>query len=541
MNNDIISLHETSAGIWQAKYRGNYGTYTIKIKMDGNKTESFSCSCPSDYYPCKHIAIIKNAVDNRIAEHKASPKENEITVEELLRNVPHKELIDFIARQAKFNPDFTNKILLEFLHKSNNKQESNYAGILRKALQKVHFDYDDLYEYLDDVIEIDILDEWFAKAKEYISQNRFDEAISICKACIEEYAEWMEEIENDIIEYIDITYQEKPFQLLSEIASKPEININELFQYCITEMRKKKYADSYMYDGFNNLLMELARKENNASEFIALQDTLLQNVTDKSSYEAQKIIERKIEFYRKSNQPETAWQLVSENIQIEGFRKQVVEQKVADKNFTEAKKLIADFLSSRQNNNFHYHRDWNELALSIAQKEKDIPVIRKIAFAFIENYFQAKYYRIYKSSFKADEWEKELETIINHYEKKGKYFSDSVADVFAEEKDAFRLMTYIKNHLSAERMNKYHSHFVGVYPKETLDLFEKAIDTYAEKNTGRNHYEYIVSLFNKIDRLEGGKELVTTMLMRYKNQYKNRRAMTEILSKAAGKRMGVLQ
>lgn len=529
MNSDIISLQETSANNWKAKYRGNYGIYNIKIKIDGKKMTDFSCSCPSDYYPCKHIAIIKNAIDNRIAENKNTPKENAITVEELLIKVPHRELIDFIVRHAKYNPEFTNTILLEFMHKSTVKHENNYALILRNTLKKVHFDYDDLYDYHDDSIEIDILDEWLAKAKEYISQNRYDEAVAICKACIEEYAEWIEEIENDIIEYIDPVYQEKPFELLREIVLNPAINSNELFQYCIKEVSKTKYAGTYMYDGFNNLLMELAGT-GNANEFIALQDTILKNITDKSSYEAGKIIRRKIEFYKKNNQPELACQLVTENIQIESFRKQVVEQKISDKKFSEAKKLIADFLSTRQNNNFHYHSDWNELILKIAQKEADIPVIRKVSFAFIENSFQSKYYRIYKSTYKPDEWKSELQNIIEHYEKKGKYFSDSVADVLAEEKDAAGLMKYIEKHLSVERMDKYHSHFASVYPKETLDLFRKAINQYSEKNIGRGHYEYIVTLFKKIARLEGGKEMVTTMISQYRNQYKNRRAMIEILN-----------
>lgn len=539
MNNDIISLRETSANIWQAKYRGNYGTYNIKIKIDGNKTESFSCSCPSDYYPCKHIAIIENAIDEHIAEHKANPKENEITVEELLRNVSHKELIDFVARQAKYNPELTNTILLEFLHKSKREQVNNYTVILRKALSKLHFDYDDLYEYHEDTIEIDILDEWYAKATEYISQKRFNEAIEICKACIEEYAAWMEDIEDDIIEYIDVTYQEKPYELLKEIAKQPEVNVSELYRYCITEMPKEKYAGSYMYDEFNKLLLELALDDNSAAEFIAIQDKLLQSVSDKSSYEAEKIIERKIELYKKKNQTDTAWRLVAENIQIEAFRKQVAEQKIADKKFTEAKKLIADFLSSHPNGNFHYHEEWYELLLSIAKAEQDIPVIRKISFAFIENHFQAKYYRIFKSSFKPEEWKKELENIISHYEKNGKYFSDSVADVLAEEKDAERLMTYIEKHLSAERIENYHSYFAETYPKETLGLFRKAIDNYAEKNTGRNHYEYIVSLFKKMARIEGGKELIHAMFQQYKNQYKNRRAMMEILNKATSDKVEI--
>src|SRR3989339_1002663 len=101
MQNDILSLQETAENTWQAKYLGNYGTYNIKIKINKGKIETYSCSCPSDYSPCKHISMIKNAIDSRIAKTRKNPKEATISVTELLQNVPHKDLVDFIARQAK--------------------------------------------------------------------------------------------------------------------------------------------------------------------------------------------------------------------------------------------------------------------------------------------------------------------------------------------------------------------------------------------------------------------------------------------------------
>jgi len=529
MQNDIISLQETSENVWQAKYLGNYGTYNIKIKIDQGKIASFSCSCPSDYSPCKHIAMIKYAIDSRVAKIRENPKEDAISVEELLQHVPHKELVDFIARQAKYNPDITTKLFLEFMQKASGKQGDNYAKVLRNSLKDIDFDYEDL-DNQEDSLEIDVLDEWINKAWEFIKQKRFDEAIAICKACIEEYAEWMEGVDGDILEYIDPVYQEKPFVFLTEIASNPTVNSKELFQYCIIEMGKTKYTSSGMDDNFNDLITELAHTEIEFDEFIALQESLLRDVKDKSSREAQKIIERKIAFYRKNNQPETAWSLVSENVQIERFRKQLVKQNIADGKYAEAKKLIADFLASSQNNNY-YHSGWNELALSIAQKENDLPVIRKIAFMFIENYFEKEHYLIYKSAFKASEWGNEVQNIIAHYEKKGKNFNNSVADVLDEEHDASRLIRYIEKHLTIERMDQYHFHFAKEYPKETLDLFMKVFNHYAEKNIGRNHYEYLARLFKEIIRIEGGKEMVITMIAQFKVQYKSRRAMVEVFNK----------
>ncbi|MDR1238780.1 MAG: SWIM zinc finger family protein, partial [Treponema sp.] len=71
---DIIDLRETSPNRWQAKYQGNYGVYTIKIATDGKHRGEFSCTCPSDYYPCKHIAIIEEAIAERIAKYAGEQK-----------------------------------------------------------------------------------------------------------------------------------------------------------------------------------------------------------------------------------------------------------------------------------------------------------------------------------------------------------------------------------------------------------------------------------------------------------------------------------
>ena len=122
----IKSLQEISPNIWKALYQGNYGTYTIKIKTDGKETVDFSCSCPSSYYPCKHIAMIESAIQQRIAESAKTAGSNEITVQQILKDVSQKELYDFIVMQAQYHPEIRNAILLEFAHKTNSKDTNSY-------------------------------------------------------------------------------------------------------------------------------------------------------------------------------------------------------------------------------------------------------------------------------------------------------------------------------------------------------------------------------------------------------------------------------
>jgi len=218
--NGIVELRQTAENDWKAKYQGNYGLYTIKITTDGKKAVKFSCSCPSDYYPCKHISIVENAIAEKIADNKKLVKCGGLKVEDLITNVPAEKLREFIITQAKYNPDLLNAVLLEF--------DGN----------------------------------------------------------------------------------------------------------CLSEMKKEKYTETYFYDHFHQLLASLALKVD-PDAFIALQDKLLAEIPDKSSYEAEIILRRKIDFFRRLRKADKAWALIEENIQIKSFREDVVKNRIEKQNFPE--------------------------------------------------------------------------------------------------------------------------------------------------------------------------------------------------------------
>jgi hypothetical protein len=529
---NIIDLQEISPNLWKAKYRGNYGIYTIKIETDGKKTIDFSCSCPSDYYPCKHIPMIEEAIRERIEKNRKNDTGREITLEQLLKDVPQKELYDFIVRHAQYNPQFKNTVLLEFFHQVEKQETSdvnNYNQLLHDALDGIYFDYEDIeYGHYDDILEIGVMNQWLKKAKEYTDQNNPKEALLICKACIEEYASWCAEQEDAIVEYVDIDYKEKPFDILRQIYRAQEIDCKELLNYCKSEMSHRKYKRAGMDDYFSDLFMNLSVAVG-SDDFITVQDELWQKVEDKSSYEAKEILQRKIEFYRNTKQPDKADEIIRENLQIESFRKALTQKWIAENKLQEAKKLIDDFISQNKND---YLRSWHELKLQISQKENDIPEIRKLSFLFIESEFNTEYYNIYKKTFTKEEWTEAVEKLIKHYEKRhnANWFNSSVADVLLSEKQAERLMKYIEKHLRIDMLETYYTGFSDDFPEKTLALFRQKIDEYAQ-NTGRNIYERIVSLLKKMVKIKGGNEVVREMITQYRILYKNRKAMMEIINR----------
>jgi len=207
----------------------------------------------------------------------------------------------------------------------------------------------------------------------------------------------------------------------------------------------------------------------------------------------------------------------------------LAEKLIAEDKLQEAKKLVNDFISENAN---EYINSWYELKLQIAQKEGDILEIRQASFRFIKSSFDDKYYKIYKSTFSKKEWVEKAEDLIQHYDKHdGKWFNGSVADVLNAERQKERLMNYITKYLSIDSLVKYYTSFSADFPEKTLALFRRAIDKYAKNNLGREHYERIAKLFEKMIKIDGGNELVKEMIDEYRILYKNRRAMMEIINR----------
>ena len=526
----FIELRQTGDSDWKGKYQGNYGVYTIKVTLDGKKAVKYSCTCPSDYYPCKHIDYIEKAIAKQMAINEKQNKSGGLRLEDLIKTVSVEKLREFIITQAKYNEELLNAILFEFAVNAESTKGNKYSSIIQKALASVHLDMEDYYYYDEEPQNIDVLDQWLEKAQECVQQKQYSEGILICKACIEEYSQWLHSIDGDGY-YFSEEYQSIPFDIMEEAAEHLDNSDKKaLFNFCRSALKEKKYGKTDFYYGFHDLLANLALTVD-PNEFIVLQDELLADVDDKSSSAAETILQRKINFYRRLNKPNKAWALIEENIQITSFRQELVEKRIKENNFLEAKRLINDFLADQDGKaNLYRDNTWHKLLLEIAQKEKDIPAIRELSYRFIERHFDEGNYEIYKATFSAREWAGEVEKLLLQYDDK-KYFNSSAANLMVAEKETERLLHYIEKYLSVDKLEAYYKIFVFQYPEKTLELFKRALISYAKNNLGRSHYEYISSLLKKMSRIKGGKKVVSELVTGFRVQYKNRRAMMEILKK----------
>ncbi|GHT40875.1 hypothetical protein AGMMS49965_09810 [Bacteroidia bacterium] len=550
MANDFSDLQQTAENKWQAHYHGNYGTYTVKIEFDGDgRRRNFSCSCPSDHHLCKHIGYLEAAIQAQTAQFDAKHAQNELTVEAILQYVSLDELREFVVKKAKYNNDLAKAITFEFAEKLKKiakkpaktidanaddeaTDENFYKPLVEADLREVEFDVERFYDYNYDnerEVDLSILDDWLNKAKKFVEQQEYDDALLVCKAVVEAYTDWYEEADDEICDNIFTDYQQDFFDLLGKMAENEQIDKPSLYEYCKQQLSEHK--DSfYDRDNMFNDLMGLVANAANPDEFVKLQNELLENVSNKTSSEAEKIVKRLHKFYLSNNQKDKADELMEENWQIEYFFKLAVEKRIAEKRYDEAKQLISKF---KRLPDTSYESKWNGYLLTIAQAEKDVPAIRTIAFEFIKDTFDKQYYKTYKATFSDAEWQDAFENLCKHYDKpKDGWHSENynIPNLLLAEKLVARLVDYIETHLSAALMEEYYTHFLEKYPEKTLELFRKAVDM-AATDSGERSYHYVCRLLELIKGLPNGAIVVPQMIDNYRVMYKRRRLMMELLGK----------
>ncbi|MDH2901313.1 MAG: SWIM zinc finger family protein [archaeon] len=78
---------------------GNYGIYKTQASLKKGRKESSSCSCPSDYYPCKHVFALLQTYKN----HPRSFLDLDLVMKKLSKR-EKPELLDLIRKMVLASP-----------------------------------------------------------------------------------------------------------------------------------------------------------------------------------------------------------------------------------------------------------------------------------------------------------------------------------------------------------------------------------------------------------------------------------------------------
>ena len=82
-----------------------------------------------------------------------------------------------------------------------------------------------------------------------------------------------------------------------------------------------------------------------------------------------------------------------------------------------------------------------------------------------------------------------------------------------------------------EALMKYAHYLKDTHSEKLIAIYTSLLNDYAERNLGREHYEFIARVLSYIRKLNGGQAVVKSLVAEFRIKYKRRPAMMEVLGK----------
>ncbi|MGD8780304.1 MAG: SWIM zinc finger family protein [Ignavibacteria bacterium] len=542
VNNHITSLEEEDTGLWLAEVEGT-DTYFVTIETESNKINNWDCDCPFEGEVCKHVAAVLYAIaeseslKKETVKSKGSKKKKTKNVEMIFNKVTKEDLKEFILSQFKKNRELKNRFIAYFAEHINENAEDKYKTIVKNVI-KASEDSSGFIGYYSASSLTNDLEAILNKAQMLLEERNLVESLAICKSVIEELPSLEECMDDSDGGLYGLT--EYAFDIFSQIAVKAPPELKDiLFQYCIDSYTHGNFNGTDFSEEFLCVLPDLISLEEQEQQFFKIINDQIEMEKDEpySDYRITRLIQIKVNFLKNSNRKEEAWKLVEDNKQYPEFMVLLVDEAVKRKDFIKAVELCFEGIKIAQEKRHPGTiSDWNERLLTIYETTNNIVEIRKMAKKlFFEKHFSMKYYKKLRSTYKKEEWGKICESIIEKIkgkDKSGSYYdAHTLAEIFVIENYKERLLKLLQ--LNSKRIgfvDEYAKHIKKEYPEKLILLYEEGIKKHAE-NTGRNFYNEVAHYLKNLQKINGGKEKVKSIVNYFRQTYKNRRAMREILNK----------
>lgn len=131
-----------------------------------------------------------------------------------------------------------------------------------------------------------------------------------------------------------------------------------------------------------------------------------------------------------------------------------------------------------------------------------------------------------KNLYTSEEWIKERDSIIKQIN--SDWF---LCAIYAEENLHKQLLDSIVNSNDKHLLCQYTHLLKDEYPEQLLRMYRVAVEKEAEHASNRTYYRQLVGDLRVMKSISGGDKVVDEIIKKWKDQYKNRTAMMDELSR----------
>ena len=531
----ITDFSEVSNGEYEAIVSGTE-EYSVQIEVSNNTITEHNCDCPYDMEPvCKHVvAVIFHLQQDELELNQPSvskPRKKKTKsvsqqIKELLKEISHENLIDFVQENSKKDKKFRNYFLASFGHLSQNQSKEFYQKQIQSILQTAA-GRNGWIGWSDMKYVVNTTEPFLENAGKYLAGNNFENVFFISTALLEEMTEAFQygDDSNGDLGY----FVESAMELLSKLAQEklPKALKKEVFEYCISTFNQKLFDGWDWHLGILHIASELVEQESDAEIILSCLDTI------NGEYEREQAQSFKLKLLRKFKDKKEVEKYINKHISNSSIRGSEIEKAFKNKDFDRALSLSKDGVNWDKKDKPGLVKVWYNWLLKVAQSQKDISkIIEYSRFLFIDNFQpEQDYYQILKENIEDEDWHPFLEEIIEEITPKQRWtYSELIRKIYIQEKWWDRLFLMLKQNLSMENIQQNEQYLSKDYSSELIELYSERIINYVEKYIGRNHYQTACRYLRRMKKL-GGKEKVNELIELFRKQYPQRKALMDELNR----------
>lgn len=546
----VKEVDQISVGEYHAEVEGagrDKETYIVNLNIQKDKLEEYSCTCAdSDEGICKHVTAVlftlqadalnlEKPVKKTRAESKPPVKKATIAekVNEMLNNVSHEELVDFMNTYAANDKVFRDLIISRFMPVDKESLE-----IYVKQIKAIVKSASDSYGYIVSggmkIINKEVSQILTAGRAKFDNGNlrgAFYVAFSVINELM--YAMYTSDrasvaatkmIEDSIAFLVEISKQGPPEDLRVEMLN--------------TVLESIDFSDYYRYNYNCSILIFAVCLSRQPKEYNKIK-TLLNNLIKSkphifsnnfNSFEHMLMLD----IITKTESEESVSNYIKTNINNPDFRLMAINKAIAEKDYSKALDLIDDGIKI-ETTHYDVATKWKKLRLEvfiyIGNNKKIIESAHELLFLFDED--AKSYYDIMHQYVEPEKWNEFVENLIKEItkHKKSSFMMDwsaLICDILCWEGQYERALEivlnkkniYLYEHCTDNLIKRYNTKFIGGY----LELMFKLV----KQATTRNEYKHLCKVIQQIKKLDESKQ-TQEFISKLRELYPRRTALQEEL------------
>jgi hypothetical protein len=515
--------------------------YVVRLTVKDNVVADYTCDCPYDRGSvCKHVAasifylqkdvldLGKKETDAKKVIGKKTDKKKTIAeqINDLLNNISHEDIKQYIRKKAEEESTFRNTFLATFAHKNNDESKEIYIKQIKSILNNA----EDRHGFID----------WSAvrktgrevgglldTAQEHFDNNNYKSCVFICCAVMEQMTEalqYADDSNGDVGGCIETAYE-----ILDNVVSEKitEEMRKELFEYFMSSFEKEIFSDWDWHFGMLYLAVKIVTNEEEAQAINFHLDT-----KQFSEYDKNRAHDIKLRLIKKTKGEKESEKYLEENIDNSDFRCEVIRKAIKNKDFEKAIKIAKEGIVQNEKVKTGLLSYWYDFLLQIAQIQKDKDKIIEYArIMFLRDFGgEQDYYKVLKNTVPLEKWTDFVESILKEVIKRGRYSNHFISEIYIKEGLWNRLLDLVTKEPSLSEISHYEKYLSKDYSSELVQLYDTEIKEHLKYALSREQYKDVCRYIRRMIKL-GAREKANELIAYLRKEYPRRKALMEELNR----------